>query len=198
MIFLKKIILLTFLFSLTIIGQINESSSAKGIFLSVGVGPRFPIGELGVQQALGAGFDIMLSITDSDFAPVFFYLDIGYQNHPGDYEYYKTSDLSSLTTSIVSFKTGARYFLPPLVEDMILLMPILEGGLTYALVEKYFQYKIDLNKNDNLQGLSKFGFHLGAGLSFFLMDIIACYNYLENNQYFSVNLRLTLPLAFSF
>lgn len=191
-----SLLLLLFSFS-TVFSQSVEPRNANGLFLTVGVGPRIPFGELGNQQAIGAGFDGMLSFTDSDFAPLFFYLSIGYQNHPGDYDYYKNSDLSSLSTNIVSFQGGARYFLFPLIKDMILLMPIIEGGITYAFVEKYYQYKIDQNKKDNLEGLSEFGFHIGGGLSFFLMDIIATYNYLENNQYLSLNLRLTLPLAFS-
>jgi opacity protein-like surface antigen len=176
-------------------GQSFTPGDAQGVFMTLGVGPRFPIGELGSQQTIGAGFDVMLSYTDNNFAPIFFYLNIGYQNHPGDYDYYKISDHSSISTNIVSFHAGSRYYFEPLIDDMILLMPILEGGITYGYVEKYHQFKIDSGRNDNLQSLSKFGFHIGGGLSFFLMDVIATYNYLENNQYFSFNLRLTIPLA---
>ncbi|MDX1702531.1 MAG: hypothetical protein R3250_18015 [Melioribacteraceae bacterium] len=175
--------------------QLEDPESAQGIFLTVGVGPRFPIGQFGDQQAIGAGFDAMLSFTDNEFAPVFFYLNIGYQNHPGDYNFYKVSDHSSISTNLVSFHGGARYFFEPIINDMILLMPILEGGLTYAYIEKYHQYKIETGRNDNLQGLSQLGFHVGGGLSFFLMEVTANYNFLESNQYLSLNLRLTIPLA---
>lgn len=175
--------------------QIFEPGDAQGIFLTVGVGPRFPIGELGSQQTIGAGFDVMVSYTDNNFAPYFFYMNIGYQNHPGDYDYYKISDNSSLSTNIISFHGGARYYFEPLIKDMILLMPIVEGGLTYGYVEKYNQYKIGTGRNDKLISLSKFGAHIGGGISFFLMDVVAIYNYLPNNQYFSFNLRLTIPLA---
>ena len=189
------IIIILLLSSSHYFSQIMEPGDAQGIFLTVGVGPRFPIGDLGSQQTIGAGFDAMLSYTDNNFAPFFFYLNIGYQNHPGDYDYYKVSDNSSLTTNIISFHAGARYYFEPLIKDMFLLMPILEGGLTYGYVEKYNQYKIDTGKTDKLESFSKFGAHIGGGLSFFLMDVIAIYNYLPNNQYFSLNLRLTIPLA---
>ena len=175
--------------------QIGDLGEVKGVFLTVGVGPRFPIGDLGKQQTIGAGFDVMISYTDNNFAPNFFYLNIGYQNHPGDYDFYKISDNSSLTTNIVSFHFGTRYFFEPLIRDMFLLMPILEGGFTYGYVEKYNQFKDGTGKNDKLQSFSKFGAHIGGGLSFFLMDVTAIYNYLQNNQYFSFNLRLTIPLA---
>ena len=69
-------------------GQITDPGNAQGIFLTVGVGPRFPVGEFGNQQSIGAGFDAMISFTDIELAPLFFYLNIGYQNHPGDYDYY--------------------------------------------------------------------------------------------------------------
>lgn len=175
--------------------QIVEPGDAQGLFLTVGVGPRFPIGDLGSQQTIGAGFDVMISYTDINFAPYFFYLNIGYQNHPGDYDYYKISDNSSLSTNIISFHGGVRYFFEPIIKDMILLMPIIEGGVTYGYVEKYNQYKIGTGRNDKLLSLSKFGAHIGGGISFFLMDVVAIYNYLPNNQYFSFNLRLTIPLA---
>ena len=191
----KIFILLILLINLNSYGQLTDPGNAQGVFLTVGVGPRFPIGEFGNQQSIGAGFDAMISFTDHELAPVFFYLNIGYQNHPGDYDYYKVTDHSSISTNIVSFHTGGRYYFSPLIEDMILLMPIIEGGITYSYVEKYHQYKIDSGKNDKLQGLSQLGFHIGGGLSFFLMDVTANYNYLQSNQYFSVNLRLTIPLA---
>lgn len=190
-----RIVILLFLSANYTFSQIGSPSDVSGIFLTIGVGPRFPIGNLGKQQTIGAGFDAMISYTDNNFAPYFFYLNIGYQNHPGDYDYYKISDNSSLTTNIVSFHFGARYFFEPLIKDVFLLMPILEGGLTYGYVEKYNQYKFGTGKNDVLKSYSKFGAHIGGGLSFFLMDVIATYNYLENNQYFSLNLRLTIPMA---
>lgn len=193
--FIYKILLVIMFASGFSYSQIVEPGDAQGLFLTVGVGPRFPIGELGSQQAIGAGFDAMVSYTDNNFAPYFFYLNIGYQNHPGDYDYYKISDNSSISTNIISFHAGARYFFEPLISDMILLMPIMEAGVTYGYLEKYNQYKIGTGKNDKLQSLSKFGAHIGGGLSFFLMDVTAIYNYLPSNQYFSFNLRLTIPLA---
>jgi len=189
------ILIILFLSSSYSFSQLVEPGDAQGLFLTVGVGPRFPIGDLGSQQAIGAGFDIMLSYTDNNFAPYFFYLNIGYQNHPGDYDYYKISDNSSLSTNILSFHGGARYYFEPIIKDMILLMPILEGGVSYGYVEKYNQYKIGTGRNDKLVSLSKFGAHIGGGISFFLMDVVAIYNYLPSNQYFSFNLRLTIPLA---
>lgn len=193
--FINRIIFISTILVSSSFAQLYNPGDASGVFLTVGVGPRFPIGELGSQHTIGAGFDVQLSYTDNKLAPLFFYFDLGYQNHPGDYDFYKISDHSSITSNIVSFHLGSRYFMEPLLEDMILLMPIIEGGITYAYVEKYHQYKIDSGKSDKLQGVSNLGFHVGGGISFFLMDLIATYNYLNSHQYISFNLRLTIPLA---
>jgi hypothetical protein len=187
--------LLLFLFCINSFAQLDSSGDAQGVFFTVGVGPRFPIGDLGSEQTIGAGFDAMVSVTDNNIAPLFFYVNVGYQNHPGDYDFYKISEHSSITTNIISFHAGSKYFFEPIINDMFLLMPILEGGLSYAYVEKYHQYKIDSNKKDNLQGISKFGFHFGGGISFFLMDLVAIYNYFPGEQYFSLNVRLTIPVG---
>lgn len=175
--------------------QISSSSDIKGLFLSVGVGPRFPIGDFSSQQTIGAGFDVSISYSHSSMFPLFYYGKIGYQNHPGDYDYYKITDHSSLSTNIVSFNGGVRYFFNPIVEDAILLMPFAEGGITYAYITKYHQYKIDSPKKNTLEDISSLGFHVGGGLSFFLMDIMASYYYLKSNQYFSFDIRLRIPLA---
>ena len=176
-------------------GQLNSSNDVEGLFLSVGVGPRFPIGDLNTQQTIGAGFDVVVSFTHTSLYPLFYYAKIGYQNHPGDYDFYKTSDHSSISTNIISFHGGGRYYFSPMIEDEILLMPFLEGGVSYAYIDKYHQYKIDSSRKDNLENLSKLGFHIGGGLSFFLMDIMGSYNHFSGNQYFSFDLRLTIPLA---
>lgn len=175
--------------------QVSSSSEIRGLFLSVGVGPRFPIGELSTQQTIGAGFDVTISYSYSSLFPIFYYGKIGYQNHPGDYDYYKISDHSSLSTNIISFNGGLRYLFSPILKETILLMPFAEGGITYAYITKFHQFKIDSGKKNNLEDLSNLGFHIGGGLSFFLMDIMASYTYLTGNQYFSFDLRLRIPLA---
>jgi hypothetical protein len=40
----------------------------------------------------------------------------------------------------------------------------------------------------------EFGGTIGAGLSMFIMEIMANYTYYESNQYFSINLNVRLPL----
>lgn len=193
--FSKILIIFLFIIHGKNFGQSTYPQEARGVFLSFGVGPRMPIGLFSDHNNIGPGFDAILSYTDLDFLPVFFFTKFGFQNHSGSYNFYKSSEHSTLATSIFSASLGAKYFFPPIIDDMILLMPILEGGVSYAYVENYHQYKIETQKGNLLEKLSKFGFHVGGGLSFFLMDILATYNYVKSNQYFSVDIRITIPIA---
>jgi hypothetical protein len=196
----KKISILIFLiYSGLNIAQTNISTpDAKGFFFTLGVGPRFPLGEFSRKNNAGPGVEASLSFTDINFSPLFFYTNFGFQNHSGNFKYYQTSDHSTLSSSLISINLGGKYFFKPMIDNVILLMPFVEGGFTYAYVSNFHQYKIDLFKNDDIENLHKFGFHIGGGLSFFLMEVIASYTYLQSDQYLSINLRLTLPVAATF
>jgi hypothetical protein len=89
---------------------------------------------------------------------------------------------------------GVRYFFAPLVEDIVLLMPVVELGATVALFEKYHQFKIDRNKQDFVEDQFSAGFHVGAGFSMFLLDVMLRYNYLPSNQFISFDLRARIPI----
>jgi len=193
----KFILLFLLLSSFASFAQSSNLGEAKGIFLTSGVGPRFPLGNFAKQQAIGVGFDVILSYTDNITFPFFLFSKVGYQNYPGEFKLYRNSDHSALASNLVSFSLGAKYYFPPIVEDIVLLMPILEAGATVAYLSKLHQYKIDRNKRDNIENLTKFGFHIGGGFTLFLMDIMGNYNYLPDHQYFSFDVRVTIPLAVS-
>ncbi|MBK7105779.1 MAG: hypothetical protein IPH62_10890 [Ignavibacteriae bacterium] len=195
---LNKILILIFFISFNFLSaQVESYHEAKGVFFSLGVGPRFPMGEFSRRSNIGPGISAVVSYTDVNFLPVFFYGKFGYQNHSGNYKFYQNSDHSTLTSSLFSADFGAKYFFNPIVDDMFLLMPFAEGGFSYSYLTEFYQFKINSEKPDQLENLSKVGFHIGGGLSFFLMDIIASYNYLYEYQFFSLDLRITIPVAAS-
>ena len=186
---------LLFLASSTNFAQGANIGEAKGLFFSVAVGPRFPVGKFAEQQTIGVGFDAILSYTDNVILPIFAFLKIGYNNFPGDFNYYRNSDHSSITTNMISFSGGVKHYFAPVINDMVLLMPIVEGGVSVAYLEKLHQFKIDRRRPDVKESLTKAGFHVGGGFTIFLMEIMAKYNYLNGNQFLSFDLRLTMPLA---
>ena len=193
--FFRTIFVILFFVSVNCYGQRINIGEAKGMFFSTAIGPRFPISKFAEQQTIGVGFDAILSYTDNVILPIFAFLKIGYNNFPGDYNYYRNSDHSSITTNMISFSGGVKYYFAPLVNDMVLLMPVMEGGLSIAYLEKLHQFKIDRRRPDVKETLTKMGFHIGGGFTIFLMELIANYNYYNSNQYFSFDLRLTMPLA---
>jgi hypothetical protein len=192
---IKKVIyILLFVVTNVVFAQGFQFGQAKGLFMAVGVGPRFPIGSFAEDQNIGVGFDVTFSYTDNEFLPIFFYSTVGYQHYPGRQDFYYRSDYSSFTSNVILLSPGVRYYFPALLESIVLLMPIVDVGLHFTYFEKLHQFKLESRKQNYLENVSKTGFHIGAGFSMFILDVITYYNYLHNNQFISFNLRANIPI----
>ena len=191
---MKKIIFILFLLFGIVKAQIPELGQAKGFFMAVGVGPRIPVGKFGDVQNLGVGFDFSFSYTDNKILPVFVYSLLGYEHFPGRQDYYKVSDYSSFSTNVVNLKFGARYYFPPIFDQVVLLMPVVEVGPSFALFEKFHQFKLSTGRNNIVEDNFKAGFHAGVGVSMFIMDVMFYYNYLPYSENISVDLKIRIPI----
>lgn len=192
----KNLTLLIFLIlsSSALFAQSFKLGDAKGLFFGISVGPRFPIGDFADNQNIGVGGDVSLSYTDNKFLPVFFYGKLGYQHYPGKQNFYQNSDYSSFSSNVYLIELGTRYYFKPIFDEVVLLMPIAEGGISFGYFEKLHQYKIGSGHQDFVEEVTKTGFHLGAGFSMFLLDVLGSYNYFHNNQYISIDLKIRIPI----
>jgi hypothetical protein len=190
---MKKIFVFILLLGCVTSAQLRFGE-AKGLFMGISVGPRFPIFQMSDDHNIGIGAELSLSYTDNEFIPVFFYTAIGYQHYPGKQSFYKKTNYSSFSSNVFIIKPGIRYYFKPIFEQVILLMPIVDIGAEYALFEKWHQFKLDSGRDDFVQDLSRFGFHVGAGFSMFLLDFITTYNYLPDHQFISVDIQINLPI----
>ena len=190
----KYFLLIILFFQSSIYSADPPASKAVGLFLTTGVGARFPVGQFANSSTLGYGILVDASYTDSDHLPFFVFARFGFEQFPGSQEFYQKSDYSNYATSIVPISVGLRYYFSPLVESAILLMPIVEASASYSYFQVLNEFKTDSGKSDFENNNWKFGGTIGAGFSMFIMDLIAYYSYYESNQYFSVNLNVRLPL----
>jgi hypothetical protein len=170
------------------------ASKATGIFLAAGVGPRLPVGSFATSTDLGYGLNLEISYTDSDNLPFFVFAKIGYEQYPGAQSFYQSSEYSNYSTQILPVNLGIRYYLSPLVSSAVLLMPVFEIAASYSYIKNLHEFKVDSGRNNFTEEVSKFGGSAGVGISMFLLEIIASYNYFESNQYVSINLNVRLPL----
>lgn len=182
------------LLTLSANAQVLKFGEAKGLFMSVGVGPRIPVGDFSESHNIGSGLDVTFSYTDNIIIPLFIYSTVGFQHHPGRQNFYKESDHSSISTNLLYGNIGVRHYFQPLVENIVLLMPIVDGGISFAYLETSHQYTTQSGRNNSLQDLTKFGAHIGAGFSMFLLDVVGYYNYFHNNQFISLDLKVTIPI----
>lgn len=192
--YIKYLFLILFLSAGSIYSQPLNTDRARGLFFSVGIGPRIPVSEFASEQSMGFGMTMEISYTDNEYLPLFLYTKIGYEQFPGSMDFYRKSDYSSLTTHVIPVYAGAKLFFPPIVEDLVLLMPEVELGVSYALYEKSHQFKTGTGRNNYLESTSRFGFHIGAGVSMFLLELTGAYNYFPKNESLSANLSVRIPI----
>ena len=173
---------------------VNAQSNARGLFMSVGIGPRIPVAEFSEKRTIGMGLEVELSYTDISFLPVFFYAKAGYKHFPGKQSFYKISDLSSISTNLYSLSPGVRLYLEPISDTMVLLMPVLEMGVTANYLQTFNYFKTGVDKSSFTERKLNFGFHAGIGFSMFMLDVMAKYNHVPSAQYVSFDLSLRIPI----
>jgi len=191
---MKKILLILLLFNIPLSAQFVKLGELKGIFMATSAGARIPVGSFSDSHNLGPGVDLSISYTDNIILPIFIYSRLGYQHYPGKQSYYLETDLSSISTNLIKIDAGLRYFFPPVINQGIILMPIIEAGgaLGYSITQSQFKEsaeKANLNETDLM-----IGFHAGGGFSMFLLDVTAEYNYFYEHQFLSFNLSIRIPI----
>jgi hypothetical protein len=192
------LLILILLVSGIIFPQTKSSHKARGFFLAFAVGPRVPILDFSNRSDLGYGFNIEFSYADTDVLPVFIFATIGFEQYPGSQDFYKESDYSNFHTNTLPVTLGGRYYFTPILENIFLLMPLIQASANFNYYEKLHQFKRDSGKNNFLEDKVKFGFSAGAGVSMFMMELLASYNYYELNQFLSFDLKVRIPLFITF
>lgn len=195
---MKRILLFVIISASLSFGQTLKFGEAKGLFMAVGVGPKFPVGNFSEKSNIGAGFDVTFSYTDNSLIPFFLYASAGYQHYPGKQALYKKSDYSSFSSNVIILSGGTRYYFPPLIESVMLLMPVVDIGLEFAYIENFHQFKIEKNRPNSVEEIGKIGIQAGVGFSMFILDVMTYYNYLKNNEYISFVLKANIPIFVSF
>jgi hypothetical protein len=197
---LKKSLLISIIFAACVAAFAKEppAEKARGVFISFGVGPRLPINYFSNSSDLGYGFDVEFSYTDNEYLPFFLFAKVGYEQFPGSQDYYKITDYSNYSTTAVPLNLGIRYYFAPLLEKVVLFMPVVEISATYAYYQKLHQFKPSADRANFTETNSKIGISGGVGISMFMMEIMATYNYFQTNQYIGFDLRIRLPLFISY
>jgi len=196
--FIKYLLTAILFFSTMTTAEKPPSSKATGFFVAFGVGPRMPIGDFSSTTDIGYGVNVEFSYTDTDFLPVFLFANVGYEQYPGSQNYLQETEYSNFHTNALPVNVGARYYFAPLLENIVLLMPIVQASATYTYYQTLNEFDENSGRNNFLDDESKFGFSAGAGVSMFMMELLATYNYMPSNQFISVDLKVRIPLYISF
>lgn len=196
---MKKYLLIIILTSFqTISAQVFSDSKAEGSFLAFGVGPRLPLFDFFKNTDIGYGFNIEFSYSNTDILPFFIFSEIGYYQFPGSQNFFQESDYSNFHTNALMINAGLRHYFAPLVENIVLFMPFIQGSLSYSYFQKLHEFKIDRGRNNFLENNSKIGLTIGTGFSMFMMEILGSYSYFKTNNFISLDFKVRLPINVSF
>lgn len=191
---LSIIFLLT---ALTVYAEKPPSSKATGFFLGFGVGPRVPVGDFAKSTDIGYGVKVEFAYTDNEVLPVFLFGSLGYEQYPGSQNFFQETDYSNYHTNTLPINLGVRYYFPPMLENIVLLMPIVQASFNYTYYQKLHEFDQNAGRNNFLQEESGVGFSAGVGVSMFMMELLAAYNYTNVDQFISFDLKVRIPLFIS-
>ncbi len=196
---MKKIVIALVIIITTIASAGNlPADKARGIFAAFGVGPRVPVSDFSRSTALGYGFNIELSYTDNEYLPVFLFTKIGYEQYPGSTNLYEATPYSNLSVTSVPINVGGRYYFSPMLENVVLFIPFVEASAAFNYYSKLHQFKTGSGRTNYSEENFKFGGSAGVGISMFLMEILASYNYFQGSQFVAVDLKIRLPLYINY
>ncbi|MEJ5305618.1 MAG: hypothetical protein WHV63_06700 [Ignavibacteria bacterium] len=184
---MKKIWLLSFLLFAQVYSQ-----EISGIFVSPFVGARFPLAEASKKHKTGFSFGGSFEYGTSAL-PFIMKVEFNYTHFPqkgiirDQYE----------SKSITGVGFGIDYLLFPLIASETILTPFLSVDLTYNYIERQiltYTYRFETFTKQE----QKFGFAIGGGFSFFLVEFTLKYHYLVYEPYIGIDYRLRLPISISY
>jgi len=196
---MKKILLVLLLFRTIPLSAGNlPVERARGLFLVFGIGPRLPVSSFSNQSSFGYGFNAELDYTDNEILPFFFFTKIGFQQFPGSQTFYQSSDYSNYSINSFPLTIGARYYFTPLIENVVLFMPVVEFSAAYNFTQVLHQFKAGTGRSNFVENNSRLGVSGGVGISMFLLEVMATYNYFQSTQYVGVDFNVRIPLYIVF
>ncbi len=165
----------------------------RGLFLGLGVGPRFALGDFASNHFFASGFETAFSYADENLLPFFLYGKFHFASFPSEFVDVLDNPSFEVATRFFSLEPGLRYFFPPISDRVVLLMPFVEGGVNLALVHSVYQLTTGY-KTQYSDDKFKLGIHFGFGVSMFLLDALISYNYFYEYQFIGFGLRVRIPI----
>jgi hypothetical protein len=171
--------------------QNSYSQDAWGLFVAPQLGVRFPSGGSFEKHKTGFNIGGSLQYASSTF-PFFLKMELLYTHFPQN----KLIDNAYHQKSIYGISLGLEYLFFPIFVSEAILIPFICFDLRYDYIERTRTEYITKLQTAILSE-QKFGFSFGAGVSVFLVDIVAKYYYLTYEPYVGIDFRLRLPVYIS-
>jgi hypothetical protein len=77
-------------------------------------------------------------------------------------------------------------------------MPVVEFSAAYNFTQVLHQFKTGAGRSNFVENNSRLGLSGGVGISMFLLEVMATYNYFQSTQYVGIDLKVRIPLYIVF
>ncbi len=175
-----------------IINSYVFAQEISGIFISPYVGARFPLEESSKKHKTGFSFGGSFEYGTSAL-PFIMKVEFNYTHFPQKSLFQNQYESKSIT----GVGIGLDYLFYPLIASETILTPFITIDLTYNYIEKQiltYTYRFE----NFTKPEQKFGFAIGGGFSFFLVEFTFKYFYLIYEPYLGIDYKLRLPISISY
>lgn len=172
-------------------GKFITKRSISALFLSVGGGIAVPLDTFKTSSNVTFGILGRLEFASTSIFPFVIGAQVDYFSYPGQDEYKTINLLANLRTKILAVGLNIEYSLAKLVKSSF-TMPFLSVDVKSNMIKREYD---DNRTIDNLpREESKISVGAGIGMTIFIFDFVAKYNYMKDNSFVGVYTKTKIPV----
>jgi hypothetical protein len=178
-------------FSDSVSGKLVTKKSISALFLTIGGGIAVPLDTFKTYANVTFGVLGRLEFASTSIFPFVIGAQVDYFSYSGQDEYKTINLLSNLKTMILGIGLSVEYSLAKVVKSSF-TMPFLAVDVKTNMITREYD---DNRTIENLpREESKVSIGAGIGMTIFVLDFVAKYNYMKDNSYVGVYAKMKVPV----
>jgi hypothetical protein len=175
----------------TLKGKKITKRTISALFLSIGGGIAVPLDTFKTYSNVTFGILGRLEFASTSIFPFVIGAQVDYFSYKGQDEYKTINLLSNLKTKILGIGLNIEYSLAKIIKSSF-TMPFLSVDVKTNMIKREYD---DNRTIENLpREESKISIGAGAGMTIFIFDFVAKYNYMKDNSYVGVYTKIKIPV----
>lgn len=172
-------------------GKLVTKKSISALFLTFGGGISIPLDSFKTYANVTFGILGRLEFASTSIFPFVIGAQVDYFSYSGQDEYKTINLLSNLKTKILGLGLSVEYSLAKVVKSSF-TMPFLAVDVKTNLITR--EYDVERTIENLPRQESKISIGAGIGMTIFVFDFVAKYNFMKDNSYVGVIAKMKVPV----